>query len=279
LSAEQRFRADPTDRIAFGEFCRQLVEGGRLDRVREITKTADFKMFDAMRPMRMHDLTELERTTFAEICLESCQCPEATTQLSRAVAYLIEHDIKGALVECGVYQGASAIVIIRTLQSLGITDRELWLYDTFEGMPKPEEIDRFYCEEEGDQLRFWDKTKRAGGGSDWVRAELPDVQRYVGRCDYPPSRIRYIKGLVEDTIPATAPDQIALLRLDTDFYASTKHELVQLYPRVVSGGVVIIDDYGAYRGAQQATDEFFKENGLRVLLSRIDEHVRMFVKP
>lgn len=220
-----------------------------------------------------------ERATFAELCNFSCQMPEAIAQLCRTVEYLEAHGISGDFVECGVYRGASIIAIIRTLQRLGVTGREIWLYDTFEGMPEPEEVDQFYCEAPGDNMRFWDKTKRDDGGSDWVRAELNDVRANIAHAVYPTERIHFVKGMVEDTIPGTVPDKIALLRLDTDFYSSTKHEFVHLYPRVVSGGVVIIDDYGAYRGSRQATDEYLKEHGIRVLLARIDEHVRLFVKP
>jgi O-methyltransferase len=85
-----------------------------------------------------------------------------------------------------------------------------------------------------------------------------------------------VKGKVEDTIPANIPERIALLRLDTDFYRSTRHELEHLYPRLERGGVLIIDDYGAYVGARQATDEYFASRPF--LLNRIDEHVRCGVK-
>jgi hypothetical protein len=69
------------------------------------------------------------------------------------------------------------------------------------------------------------------------------------------------------------------LRLDTDFYRSTHHELVHLYPSLVPGGVLIIDDYGAFQGARKATDEYIRQNNLRLFLSRIDEHVRLAIKP
>lgn len=275
----RKYRKDPHDIAGFASYCRALARAGNRTELVRVAEAADFTMFDKLRPIRMHDLSALERTIFAEVCGESCQSPEAMAQLSRTVRYLIENDIGGAFVECGVFQGASIVAMIRVLQSLGVEDRDIWLYDTFEGMPKPEAIDRFYLEPEGASLAFWENAKRNDGGSDWVRAELADVQSNVMRCGYPPARLHFVKGMVENTIPANAPERIALLRLDTDFYSSTKHELLHLYPRVVSGGVVMIDDYGAYRGAREAVDEYLKENGLRILLSRIDEHVRLFVKP
>ena len=85
--------------------------------------------------------------------------------------------------------------------------------------------------------------------------------------------------MVEDTLPAAAPERIALLRLDTDWYASTRHELEQLYPRLAEGGVLIIDDYGHYEGARRAVDEYFERSRRPVLLNRIDFTGRLVVKP
>ncbi len=234
-------------------------------------------MSDARVPL--HDIDPLEWAIITEVSGQVCQSPEAIAQLSRAVKYLAENDISGDFVECGVFKGASIICMIRTLQHyIGAKPRDIWLYDTFEGMPKPEAIDKFHSCEEGEDLARWER-ERVGNGSTWVRGPLELVHANLKRTGYPEDRLKYIKGMVESTIPTYMPWDIALLRLDTDFYSSTKHELENLYPRVVSGGVVIIDDYGAFRGAQQATDEYIRDSGLKVLLSRIDEHVRMFVKP
>jgi hypothetical protein len=91
--------------------------------------------------------------------------------------------------------------------------------------------------------------------------------------------VNLVKGPVESTIPATIPDQLAILRLDTDWYESTKHELDHLYPRLVSGGILIIDDYGHWQGARQAVDEYFARQNLKPLLSRIDYTCRIMIKP
>ena len=92
-------------------------------------------------------------------------------------------------------------------------------------------------------------------------------------------RIHFIRGRVEDTIPAQAPARIALLRLDTDFYESTKHELIHLFPRLVPNGVLILDDYGHWQGARKAVDEYFEDNPCRILLNRIDFAARIGIKP
>jgi hypothetical protein len=84
--------------------------------------------------------------------------------------------------------------------------------------------------------------------------------------------------MVEDTIPARAPDSISVLRLDTDFYASTRHELTHLWPRLTAGGILIVDDYGHFEGARKAVDEFFAERGERPFLHRVDYTARLVVK-
>jgi O-methyltransferase len=83
---------------------------------------------------------------------------------------------------------------------------------------------------------------------------------------------------VEDTIPNNIPEKIAILRLDTDWYESTRHELVHLFPRLSPYGVLIIDDYGCWQGAKKAVDEYISENNLRIFLSRIDSTGRIAIK-
>ena len=95
---------------------------------------------------------------------------------------------------------------------------------------------------------------------------------------YPKENIIFVKGMVEKTIPRTLPNQIALLRLDTDLYESTYHELLHLYPKVTSQGVVIIDDYGHFQGSQEATDKYFSEESREVLFHRIDYSCRVGIK-
>jgi O-methyltransferase len=143
-----------------------------------------------------------------------------------------------------------------------VADRDIYLYDTFEGSPKPEAIDFEYLV--GPALETWQKFKKpddqSEDGSDWLRYPLEKVQERVLSLGYPAERIHFVKGLVENTIPQQCPESIALLRLDTDFYRSTKHELIHMHPRLQRGGILIIDDYGALHGARVATDEYMSEN-------------------
>jgi len=81
----------------------------------------------------------------------------------------------------------------------------------------------------------------------------------------------FIQGKVEDTLPKITPEKISLLRLDTDWYESTYQELLHLFPKLSKGGTIIIDDYGHWKGAREAVDDYFKEKGIKILLNRIDE--------
>jgi O-methyltransferase len=119
---------------------------------------------------------------------------------------------------------------------------------------------------------------KTDAGSYWCYASLEDVQGTLAQVGYPAERVHYVKGKVEDTIPAQAPQQIALLRLDTDWYESTRHELQHLYPRLSPGGVLIIDDYGHWKGARQAVDEYIAQTGAKLLLHRVDYTGRVAVK-
>ncbi|MGZ4480525.1 MAG: TylF/MycF/NovP-related O-methyltransferase [Nocardioidaceae bacterium] len=200
--------------------------------------------------------------------------PEKLNALILALRYVHQHGIPGDVVECGVWRGGSMQAVARTLLELGDASRDLYLFDTFEGMPPPTEEDR---RQDGrsaaDLLSAHDKDAGI-----WAVATLDDVQQGMAGVPYPAEKVHYVKGLVEETVPAEAPEQIAILRLDTDWYASTKHELTHLYPRLSPGGVLLIDDYGWWQGSRKAVDEFLDETGARLLLLRMDEG-RVAVKP
>lgn len=196
-----------------------------------------------------------------------------------AVRYCEARRVPGAFAECGVWRGGSVLAMILSLQQLGVTDRDIYLYDTFEGMVEPTEADTTPFGASATEI--WD----AAQGSDhkpWPEYFNEDFNEDVVRetllaTGYPEKRLHFVKGRVEDTIPNVAPPEIALLRLDTDWYESTRHELIHLYPRVSPGGVLIIDDYGHWEGSARAVDEYLTEH-VPLLLSRIDYSGRMAVK-
>jgi hypothetical protein len=201
--------------------------------------------------------------------------PPRIYALARAVEYVAAREIPGGIVECGVWRGGSMMAAALTLLRLGVIDRDLYLFDTFMGMTPPSDEDV-----RGSGERAADLLAAEGPESDiWAIASLEDVRDAVLGVGYPVERIHFVKGPVEETLPARAPDEIALLRLDTDWYASTKHELVHLYPRLARGGVLILDDYGYWQGARRAVDEYLSERNVPLLLNRIDNTGRLALKP
>lgn len=169
------------------------------------------------------------------------------------------------------------MAMAKTLANQSSTDRTLWLYDTFEGMSDPTDSDVDFVGRTADSMLA--TQERTDTESIWCYSALEEVKNNLQSTGYPDTRIRYVVGKVEETIPNSIPDQIAVLRLDTDWYESTRHELEQLYPRLVPGGVLIVDDYGHWEGCRKAVDEYFARNGLPVLLNRIDYTGRMAIKP
>ncbi|MGZ3811443.1 MAG: TylF/MycF/NovP-related O-methyltransferase [Mucilaginibacter sp.] len=199
--------------------------------------------------------------------------------LCNAVDYLTKNNIEGDIVECGVWRGGSTMAAIDTLIRHQSTARDIYLYDTFEGMPAPTEHDIKSGGASGVGMSAEELYKQSKPDDFvWCYSSLDEVKQNIGKLNYPAEKIHYIKGLVEDTIPQTMPRKIALLRLDTDFYESTKHELTYLFPLLVTGGVLIIDDYGDWEGARKAVDEFVGSENIKILLNRIDSTGRIGVK-
>jgi hypothetical protein len=193
--------------------------------------------------------------------------------LIQAVRYVSANGIAGAIVECGVWKGGSMMAAAKTLLRLPDTTRDLYLFDTFQGMSEPTGKDVDYSgKRAADVLREDEGYKCAA-------APLEEVKKVLYATGYPSEKLHFVAGKVEETLPGEAPEAISLLRLDTDWYASTKHELVHLFPRLARGGVIIIDDYGHWRGSRQACDEYFAEKGVPILLNRIDYTGRMALKP
>ena len=196
--------------------------------------------------------------------------------LIEAVKYIVHHNIEGDVVECGVWRGGSMLATAEALEHFNSTSRNLYLYDTYEGMPPPTDDDVSYADEKAEKMLKNEKDKE--DSHIWATSSLERVKQTLSLSNYPSNLVHYIKGKVEDTIPGTIPQRIALLRLDTDWYESTKHELIHLYPRLVKGGVLIIDDYGFWKGARKAVDEYFRENNVQILLNRMDDTGRIAVK-
>jgi O-methyltransferase len=214
---------------------------------------------------------------------ESCKdytmtSAERMYNLYKAVEYVIKNNIKGDFVECGVWRGGSAMIIAHTLMKLDVRDRNIFLYDTYEGMSEPGGYDIDYKGRDAKKIMHNSKVDKGKENSIWCYAGIEDVKKNLYSTDYPKDKFFFIKGKVEETIPGNIPTAISLLRLDTDWYESTYHELKCLYPLLEKSGILIIDDYGHWQGARKAVDEYFLEINNPVLLSRIDSTGRMTIK-
>ena len=203
---------------------------------------------------------------------------ERIWSLLRAVDYIHEHSIPGDFVECGVWRGGSVMAMAYQLQTLGTPNRSIWLYDTFEGMTEPSAAD---VESVGGTTaqELLRSTEIADGNNVWCVADLDDVEGNIRLTGYPATKFTFVKGDVAQTLQEKRPQTIALLRLDTDWYESTKVELDVLYPLLTPGGVCILDDYGHWAGARKAVDEYFASLGARPLMNPIDFSGRIFIKP
>jgi predicted O-methyltransferase YrrM len=211
---------------------------------------------------------------------EKCR-PFTMTTLERlyaaykAACYVAQHQIPGAVVECGVWKGGSSMMMALALLQKGDKNRDVYLFDTYEGMPEPGKKDQ---DLRGASAHGTWKQNQTEEVNTWCYSPLEEVQQNLFSTGYPKDKIHFVKGKVEDTIPATIPADISLLRLDTDWYDSTYHELVHLYPLLSEKGVLIIDDYGHWQGAREATDQYFSEKNVSMLLNRIDYTGRIGVK-
>jgi hypothetical protein len=223
---------------------------------------------------------DLDRSTLATIGVVrpyTMSTPEQINAMCQAVGYVVANRIPGDIVECGVWRGGNMMAAARTLGEQGETTRRLHLFDTFEGMVPPGPRDRY--RDGSPAIGVFDRAIAAADNAKWCDAGVEEVQAAMSLTGYPEECINYLVGRVEDTLPRDAPEQIAILRLDTDWYESTRHELAHLYPRLAPGGVLIIDDYGYWQGVRQAVDEHFAMVEPQPLLIRVDYSARMAIVP
>jgi len=179
--------------------------------------------------------------------------------LDRLVNETIESNIDGDYVECGVYRGGLSALMLDKILSHQL-DKKLWIYDTFQGMSEPTEVD-ISTKNENAVEAFNSLKNETTGCADWCKATIDIVQSTLNLVskNYP-NYCKLIQGKVEDTLPVVdnIPEKISLMRLDTDWYESTKIELDTFYSLLSIGGIIIIDDYRYWQGQKLAVDEFFQ---------------------
>lgn len=216
------------------------------------------------------------RETIAGVRPFTMTSPERLHGLCEAVRYITQCQIPGDVVECGVWKGGSMMAVADMLDRLGDTSRQLHLFDTFGGMSEPTEADVARDGTTAETLLA--NEDKSDARSVWCVSPLDEVRQNMARVRYPDALVHFHPGKVEDTIPEGAPEQIALLRLDTDWYESTAHEMEHLFPRLSDGGVLIIDDYGHWEGARRAVDEYLASHGIGMMLNRLDYTGRIAIK-
>jgi hypothetical protein len=226
-------------------------------------------------PFWCPEMARLHLAIFRAVTQYTMTSFERIAALCQSIAYIEANGVPGAVVECGVWKGGSMMAAAMALLHLHSTTRTLYLFDTFDGMTAPCAVDRDLLGRPAeDLLRDESPDRELMRG----RCELDEVSQAMLRTGYPMDRMVFVPGPVEETLPGQAPERIALLRLDTDWYESTCHELEHLWPRLVRGGVLIVDDYGHWQGARLAVDEYFARHQLKLPLHVIDYTGRLVVK-
>jgi O-methyltransferase len=181
------------------------------------------------------------------------------THLEQCVAEVIRSDIPGDLVETGVWRGGASILMRAVLKSHGESQRKVWLFDSFEGLPRPDSAS--YPADQDDTLANFNT---------YLGVSMERVQANFKRYGLLDAQVRFVKGWFKDTVPAAQLDRIAVLRLDGDMYESTIQVLEGFYRKVSVDGFVIVDDYGALTNCRKAVHDFRSKYGIVEQIHPID---------
>jgi O-methyltransferase len=192
--------------------------------------------------------------------------PHAETMVGRArldslqqcVEAVLADGVPGDLVETGVWRGGASILMRAVLAAHGDADRSVWLADSFKGLPPPDP-DRYPADDGGDLSGF-----------DQLAISRAEVETGFARYGLLDARVQFLEGWFEDTLPTAPIEQIAVLRLDGDYYSSTMQALEALEPKVQPGGFVIVDDHGAIEGCRKAVADHRAANGITAPIHEID---------
>ena len=201
------------------------------------------------------------------------------------VDYILDSNIEGAFVECGVQTGKIEMIWMSALKRRNELSRDIYLYDTFTGLtePGPKDVGIYNgLNSPKDVYNEW-KRHNVDDVNTWCYCPLEKVMRDLHSMHYPFHKLHFIAGDVRETLlnENNIPKKIAILRLDTDWYDSSKVELETMFKYLVPGGVLILDDYFYWKGQKDATDEFFKGTKYQYLITRVnipDSHVAYLIK-
>lgn len=184
--------------------------------------------------------------------------PTRLRAFRQAIESVVRNDVPGDIIETGVWRGGATIYARAVLAALMVTDRTVWVADSFAGLPSPNM--KSFPVDEGDVHYLADE----------LRVSLSDVEASFRKYGLLDSQVRFLKGFFSDTLPSAPIEQIAVMRLDGDMYESTYVALNSLYPKLSVGGYCIIDDYGALRRCRQAVDDFRAQHGIMEPMEQTD---------
>jgi hypothetical protein len=195
----------------------------------------------------------------------------------KSCKYAVENNIPGDFVECGVWRGGNSILAKKVFEKLG-SDKKVWMFDTFEGMTQPSGLDISAGSKEPAYSKY--ELNNRDSHNEWCYASLEDVKENILTSKLSLNGFNFVKGDVCQTLAdkSNLPESICVLRLDTDWYKSTKAELDNLYPLLSKRGVLIIDDYGHWEGARKAVDEYFIDEEYKPFFNIVDYTGRMALK-
>lgn len=214
-------------------------------------------------------LNEIKDYTMTSIPSQWC--------LMQSINHVIRNNVEGSFVECGIFRGGNIILMSKLLEEHKV-EKKIFAFDTFQGMPLPEKID-FDLRGNSSIDKFTKLQNFESEGSQWCHCDIENVKNNIKKFNVNYlQNVNFIKGKVEKTLLdfKNLPKKISLLRLDTDFYSSTKVELNILFPLLEKNGILIVDDYGHFMGAKKAVDEFFYEK--KVWFHRVDYSTRLLIK-
>ena len=250
--------------------------------VNSIFKKFDYRVSKVEKANLDHQfigVSKFEKKTL-EICSNySMTGYENMFALIKSIDFINKNNIKGDFVECGVWKGGNLILFQKMIEKFKLK-KKIYAFDTFEGMTAPQKVDQTFLGESSIAIFKKLKRKKIDPKKNTVMAEcsIEDVKNNFRKNTNNNKNLICIKGPVEKTlqIKKNLPKKISILRLDTDWYQSTKIELIKLFPLVEKKGIIIIDDYGYWKGARKAVDEYFKNKNLTMF--KIDFTGRLIIK-
>ncbi len=178
--------------------------------------------------------------------------------LRAAVEHVLKHRVPGDLIETGVWRGGACILMRAVLKAYNVTDRTVWVADSFEGLPPPDASR--YPADANDRHHTYTQ----------LAVSFEEVVANFSKYGLLDDQVRFLKGWFKDTLPTAPIERLAILRLDGDMYQSTMEALQALYHKVSPGGVVIVDDYGAVPACRQAVHDFRDANTVTAPIHNID---------